>query len=155
MEGRSEELSEQEKHLQSQISKRAKQEVLWKQKSRVRWLKEGERNTKFFHRTTIQRRMNNTITHIQNRQGERVENHEDIEQELLTYFKQVHQEPQTDRTATIDKITKTIPKVITKGHNQLLLRPISLQEVELAVHQLKEGKAPSPDGFTSKFFHNF
>lgn len=31
--------------------------------------------------------MNNTITHIQKKQGKRVENHEDIEQELLTYFK--------------------------------------------------------------------
>jgi len=74
------------------------EEVLWKQKSRVRWLKEGERNTKFFHYTTIQRRMNTTITHIQNRQGERVEDYADIEQELLIYFKQVHHEPQTDRT---------------------------------------------------------
>lgn len=31
--------------------------------------------------------MNNTITHLQNGQGERVQNHKDIEQELLAYFK--------------------------------------------------------------------
>ena len=69
-EGRSEQLSEQETHLQSQILERDKQEeVLWKQKSHVRWLKEGKKNTKFFQHTTVQRRMNNTITHIQNREG--------------------------------------------------------------------------------------
>lgn len=37
----------------------------------------------------------------------------------------------------------------------MLLKPVDLQEVELAVRQLKAGKAPSPYGFTSNFFHNF
>jgi len=42
-EGRTEALSEQEKLLQIQIALRENQEeILWKQKSRVRWLKEGE-----------------------------------------------------------------------------------------------------------------
>eukprot|EP00253_Pinus_taeda_P028043 PITA_28043 len=90
-EGRSEELSKQEKSLETQISERAKQEeTLWRQKSRIGWLKEGEKNTKKFHRSTIQRRMNNNITHIQNEQGVKVEKHEEIELELLNYFKQAH-----------------------------------------------------------------
>lgn len=55
----------------------------------------------------------------------------------------------------IGKITRNIPKVITEEHNQFLLRPVDLQEVENAVHQLKERKVPGPDGFTSNFFHNF
>eukprot|EP00253_Pinus_taeda_P028403 PITA_28403 len=66
-EGLSEEMVEQEKDLEVQILERAKQEeTMWRQKSRIRWLKDGEKNTKFFHNTTIQRKMNNTITHIQN-----------------------------------------------------------------------------------------
>eukprot|EP00253_Pinus_taeda_P012427 PITA_12427 len=73
-------------------------------------------------------------------QGERVENHEDIKQELLTYFKQVHHEPQTDRMEAIGKITKNIPKLITEEHNQLLLKPISLQEelIKMEVWQVVE-----------------
>lgn len=55
----------------------------------------------------------------------------------------------------IEKITENNPKLVTEEHNQLLLKPVKLQEVENAVHQLKEGKAPRPDGFTSNFFHNF
>ena len=65
--GRSEDLVEQEKTLEMQRAEKEKQEeTLWRQKSRIRWLKDGEKNTKFFHNTTIQRRMHNNITHIQN-----------------------------------------------------------------------------------------
>lgn len=55
----------------------------------------------------------------------------------------------------IDKVLRNIPKLIIEEHNQLLLWPIYLQEVETAVQQLKAGKASGPDGFTSKLFHNF
>lgn len=99
--------------------------------------------------------MNNNITHIQNEQGVKVEKHEEIELKLLNYFKQAHQEPQVDRMQAIGKITENIPKLVTEEHNQLLLRPVNLQEVENVVHQLKEGNVSGPDGFTSNFFHNF
>ena len=84
-----------------------------------------------------------------------MENHEDIERELLDHFKNIHQEPQICRQLAINQITQLIPKMIIEEHNQMLLRPISLQEVEAAVAQTKIGKAPGPDGFTSNFFHHF
>lgn len=52
-------------------------------------------------------------------------------------------------------MTQNFPKLITEEHNQLLLRPVMPQEVDLAMTQLKEGKAPGPDGFTMNFFHAF
>ena len=82
-----------------------------------------------------------------------MEKHEEIELKLLNYFKQAHQEPQMDRMQAIGKITENIPKLIIEEHNQILLRPVNLHEVENVVHQLKDGKAPGPDGFTSNFFH--
>jgi len=69
--------------------------------------------------------MHNTISFIQNLDGERVENHAEIEQEFLRHFQQVHQEPQADRTPAIEKIITNVPKIITAEHNELLLRPIT------------------------------
>jgi len=84
-----------------------------------------------------------------------VETHEEIEKEFLNYFKKMNQEPTINRAEAIDNITKHIPRVIIEDHNTLLLKPVSLQEVESAVNQLKAGKAPGPDGFTANFFQHF
>lgn len=37
------------------------EEILWFQKSRVKWMVEGERNTKFFYQSTIMRQRRNKI----------------------------------------------------------------------------------------------
>lgn len=105
--------------------------------------------------STIQRRMHNNILQLQNQQGERMEEHDDIERELITHFKYVHQEPQVNRQSAINKILQHVPKIITEEHNQLLLRLVTLLEVESTLDQMKDGKAPGPDGFTSNFFHHF
>ena len=141
--GRTEELTKQEQDIESKNLERDKQEeTLWRQKSRIRWLKNGEKNTIFFHKTTVQRRMINNITHIKNEQGEKIETHAGIEGEFINYFKKAHQEPNINRMPAINKLLKNIPRIITEEHNSLLIKPISLQEVEEVVHQMKEGKAP-------------
>lgn len=101
-EGRTEDYAQQEKSLLTKIETRRKQEeMLWRQKSKVRWLKDGEKNTKFFHRTTVQRRMHNHIAFINNKQGERLEKHEEMEQEFKEHFQDIFKESPGSRTPTI------------------------------------------------------
>ena len=99
--------------------------------------------------------MHNKIPFIHNQEGVKVEEHEKIEEVLLNHFQQVHQEQAMDRQRAIGKITINIPKLVTEEHNELLMSPIQSQEVDEAMAQLKEGKAPGPDGFTTTFFHVF
>eukprot|EP00253_Pinus_taeda_P017519 PITA_17519 len=99
--------------------------------------------------------MRNHISQIINDQGEKVETQKEIEHEFIQHFKEMSKEPNINRTAAIEEITQHIPCLITEEQNTLLLKPISLQEVETAAYSLKAGKAPGPDGFTSNFFHYF
>ena len=84
-----------------------------------------------------------------------MEDHAEIEAELINHFQIVHQEPQIDKQPAIERLTQNIPRIIMKEHNQLLLRPVTPQEVDMAMKQLKEGKALGPDGFTTTFFNTF
>ena len=82
-EGRIPETAHEEQLLTTQLEERRNQEeALWRQKSRINWLKEGERNTKFFHCSTIQHRMHNRITVLKNQTGERLETQVAITKEL-------------------------------------------------------------------------
>jgi len=46
------------------------EEIFWRQKSRIQWLKEGERNTRFFHKSTMANRAHNRISMIKDEGGE-------------------------------------------------------------------------------------
>lgn len=48
------------------------EEISWRQKSRAVWLREGDRNTKFFHRLANSHRRHNFIGKLEV-QGEEVE----------------------------------------------------------------------------------
>jgi hypothetical protein len=153
--GLTNELKAQEITLNQQLKVRKKQEeILWKQKSRVQWLREGECNTKFFHRTFIQRRHSNKITHLISDNGDTVHSHEDMENTLTGYFQNLLTEPRADRHEAIKKVTRHVPSLVTPEQNIALLWPITIEEVDQALQETPKRKAPGPNGFTSDFFHH-
>lgn len=65
------------------------EEMFWKQKNRVFWLREGDRNTKFSHVLTKQRRARNRITQLRDATGNVVEDEKGLIAIATSYFSQI------------------------------------------------------------------
>ena len=83
--------------LQEFILRNKQEEILWKQKSRIRWLQEGECNTKFFHKATIQHRHGNHMVRLKMVDGTHAETQEELELTLNDFFVDLMEEPDYDR----------------------------------------------------------
>lgn len=64
-----------------------REELYWKQRSRVKWLTEGDRKTTFFHLTMTTRRRRNHISRIMDNRGWWITREEDIQNEIFQHFK--------------------------------------------------------------------
>jgi hypothetical protein len=61
------------------------EEISWHQKSRAIWLKEGDKNTKFFHRVANSNRRNNSIDSL-NVNGPLTYNHKEIKEHIVQFY---------------------------------------------------------------------
>lgn len=75
-----------------------KDEILWAQRSRVSWLSEGDRNTKYFHGKASQHRQRNKITSIKDDKECLFEGQQQVAQEAIRYFS----EPFTASRGNVD-----------------------------------------------------
>ena len=128
------------------------EELFWRQKSRAIWLREGDRNTKFFHAKTKQRRARNRITKLMDLLGNWVETEEGIEHLATEYFSTLFtaSEP-SDREEALRFTTASV----TAEMNIALMRKPSEAEIKEAVFAINPDKAPGPDGMTSLFYQRF
>eukprot|EP00253_Pinus_taeda_P019643 PITA_19643 len=128
------------------------EEIFWRQKSRVQWLKEGERNTRFFHRSTLANKAHNRISSIKDEGGKLLSSHEDIEVVLVRHFRGIAKENILDREHFIKVLTRHIPRLVSREDNFNLNRPVTKEEISDVLKEMQNGKAPGPDGFNVDFF---
>ena len=73
-----------------------KEEVQWKQKSRVKRIKEGDCNSKFFHKVATGRRSRKFIKSLISERGETLSNIEVIYEEIVNFFGKLYSKPEGD-----------------------------------------------------------
>lgn len=81
---------EVEKTLKGELTEVLKREECFKrQKSRETWLKEGDKNTKYFHRITVENRSKNKIMEINKEDGIITQSLEEINNEAVSLFEEI------------------------------------------------------------------
>lgn len=66
-----------------------KELIMWRQKMRLRWVKEGDANSKLFHNVVNNRRNKSSISRLEKENGEVVQNIEDVLKELIEYYEKL------------------------------------------------------------------
>ena len=141
-----------EEELQLELSEWLfKSEILWMQKSRELWLKEGDRNTMFFHLSTIIRRRNH-IDAIKSEEGHWVTSPTQIRQTILSSFKNLYAE---EYVSFLEHLDNLMANCITEEDNDLLMKIPSREEIKETLFQMHDLKASGPDGFPALFYKEF
>lgn len=126
------------------------EELIWFQKSLEKWVAHGDRNTKFFHMSTIIRRRRNRVEMLKNNDDRGVLDPRELEELAVNYFKRLYSVEDVDMTPQ-DLPARGFVGLSFQDHI-ILNRTFSAEEVEKAVRAMGSFKAPGPDGFQPVFY---
>ncbi|XP_040379850.1 uncharacterized protein LOC121054416 [Oryza brachyantha] len=129
----------------------SREETMERQRSRINWLKDGDRNTKFFQAFARERSRVNKITGLRTSDGLLATAQSEMERLVVSFYKdlfsaQCNSEP--------DEVLQHVKARVTDGMNEQLLKPFSGEEVKKALFLMGPNKSPGPDGFTAGFYQH-
>ena len=123
------------------------EEISWRQKSRELWLKEGDKNTKFFHRVTNSHRRYNTISSLLVN-GVLTIDQQAIADCITHFYTGLYSEEPGWRP----KLDNLAFSMIFAEDAAWLERPFEEEEVVGVIKAFNGDKALGPDGFPMAFF---
>ncbi|KAK4268200.1 hypothetical protein QN277_024886 [Acacia crassicarpa] len=127
------------------------EEQYWWQRSRINWLRAGDKNSHFFHVSTIKRRQRNRISCIKDDRGNWLMEKDAISQNIANFFQNLFA---SSGPYSMSAALNYIDPKISVDMNHKLMLPVSREEIKSAAFSLGSTKAPGPDGFSGKFYQS-
>ncbi|GJY31531.1 RNA-directed DNA polymerase, eukaryota, reverse transcriptase zinc-binding domain protein [Tanacetum coccineum] len=126
------------------------EEKLLRQKAKVTWLAEGDKNSAYFHKFLKGRLNRSRIMSICAEDGKRYENCE-VPGQFVKHFEGfLGIIPDVTKLNEEDNVL--FEKTISLNEANLMIREITEEEIKKALFDIDDNKAPDPNGFTSKFY---
>uniref|UniRef100_C6JRM0 Uncharacterized protein n=1 Tax=Sorghum bicolor TaxID=4558 RepID=C6JRM0_SORBI len=142
--------TDRERSIMAQLTEvLAREEVMAKQRSRITWLREGDRKTEFFQAKAKPRSKTNRIKLLMDVDGHVFTDQEDLERLTGDFYQRLFS---AQDELLPDLVCKHVPRKVTPVMCELLGAPFSEQEVEEALFCMAPNKAPGVDGFNAGFF---
>lgn len=124
-----------------------------RQKSRIRWLAEGDLNTRFFFSSVIAHLSRNIIYFLLDGQNQRISDQFLMKSMTLNFYKSLLGTHSIGVTPySVEEIQELHPYRCAPDLINTLSAIPSDTEIKAAVFSLPRNKAPGPDGFTVDFF---
>jgi exonuclease III len=133
-------------HMQALLYK---EEMLWLPRLRISWLKEGDRNTRFFHQKAVWRARRNKIKKLKDDDGIWKDAPTDMERMATSYFKKLFTR---DPSLNSERLLALTQQKVTNEMNENLCKDFTDEEISDALFQIGPLKAPGVDGFPACFY---
>ena len=127
------------------------EEIKWKQRSRIKWLKAGDRNTKFFHAIATAYRHANRINVIEAR-ARIWDKRQDIEREVVEFSQHLYLGDGHRSRPRMDGVSLRQLSISSASSLEFHFKN---EEIKGAVFSLGGDHAPGPDGFPIVFYQHF
>ncbi|KAL9678130.1 hypothetical protein QQ045_015969 [Rhodiola kirilowii] len=124
----------------------AREECIWKQRARIEWLKEGDRNKAFFHARASHRRKINRINGLENEQGQLISEERSMLRIVEEYFRKTFALNICEDMINWTNVLDAIPRRVIEEMNRRLNEPFTMDEVRRSLYQRSPTKAPGVDG---------
>ena len=124
-------------------------------RAKVKWIQEGESNSRFFLNLEKQRQGNNTINNLKVNDC-KVTNDTDILKESLNFYKNLYKQTGISKHKIEKYFQKLFPKnTLNQNEKTFCDNLISKEELNCVVSKLKTNKSPGLDGLTGEFYQRF
>jgi len=130
------------------------QQKYWFQRAKTKFINEGDRNTKYFHRVATGRRNRKTINNIQKDNGLWVNKEEDIMSVFVNEYKKRFHASNTNHNQ-YNNLIQVITEEVSERDNDELTKPVSNSDIKNAIYSIGAEKSPGPDGMSAGFFHHY
>ena len=102
------------------------EELYWGQRAKAYWLREGDRNTKFFQAHALERHKQNTILGLWDDHGRWCEEKDSIARAAVGYFETIYS---TSFPTRVENVVEAIPTKVTEDMNESLTCAFTREEV--------------------------
>ncbi|KAJ9536716.1 hypothetical protein OSB04_un000101 [Centaurea solstitialis] len=134
------------RHLQEALKV---EDSYFRQRAKVRWIKEGDLNTSFFHNAVKERKNRSFIHSVTNSNGEEVHGAA-VGKAFVEHFRSIL--GARDMEVKPDIPPDFFVNRLSIEDANFMTRPITKAEVKLAMWDIGDDRAPGSDGYTASFF---
>ncbi|KAH1072684.1 hypothetical protein J1N35_025012 [Gossypium stocksii] len=125
-----------------------KEELFWEQRARINWLKNGDRNTSFFHKIAVQRQFHGRIAELKDGNGRSFSSIDDLLHLATDYFKDLYS---ASEVGSDERVFGLVENRVSGSMNDSLLKQFTDEDISSAIKMMAPLKAPGLMGFPLYF----